>query len=217
MGKIFAFLRLCLLHKNYPNAKIKPICLYEINRSSIVKITPALMFLPTFSRNFPPAKITTIIVVKDLTTSLIDDIPRKRSDSVLWQNPLYHQKIRKLKDNTQTPQKTSITQRLRTDLGRSVWVTSHPTGVVKPVNGYPILSNYCSTCTVYFTDLPVKSEMHVQTSRPCLLNFQQTSLHFIFCCIDTPFLRCTLRWKDAIVRKSQNFVFFGQESRENKW
>ena len=45
--------------------------------------------------------------------------------------------IRKPKDNTQTPPKTSITQRLRTDLGRSVGVTSHPTGVVKPVYGYP--------------------------------------------------------------------------------
>ena len=34
--------------------------------------------------------------------------------------------------HTQTPPKTSITQRLRTDLGRSVGVTSNPTGVVKP-------------------------------------------------------------------------------------
>ena len=32
--------------------------------------------------------------------------------------------------------KTSITQRLRTDLGRSVGVTSHQTGVVKPVYWY---------------------------------------------------------------------------------
>ena len=31
---------------------------------------------------------------------------------------------RKQKDNTQTPPKTSITQRLRTDLGRSVGVTT---------------------------------------------------------------------------------------------
>ena len=62
---------------------------------------------------------------------------RRRSDSVIWQNPLYQQKIRKPKDNTQTPPKTSITQRLRTDLGRSVGVTSHPTSVVKPVYGYP--------------------------------------------------------------------------------
>ena len=52
---------------------------------------------------------------------------RRRSDPVLWQNPLYQQKIRKPKDNTQTPPKTSTTQRLRTDLGRSVGVTSHPT------------------------------------------------------------------------------------------
>ena len=62
---------------------------------------------------------------------------RWRSDSVLWQNSLYQQKIRKPKDNTQTPPKTLITQRMLIDLGRSVGVTSHPTGVVKPVNGYP--------------------------------------------------------------------------------
>ena len=40
--------------------------------------------------------------------------------------------------HTQTPPKTSITQRLRTDLGRPVGVTSNPTGVVKPVYGIPI-------------------------------------------------------------------------------
>ena len=39
--------------------------------------------------------------------------------------------------HTQTPPKTSITQRLQTDLGRSVGVTSNPTGVVKPVYGIP--------------------------------------------------------------------------------
>ena len=32
--------------------------------------------------------------------------------------------------HTQTPPKSSIIQRLRTDLGRSVGVTSNPTGVV---------------------------------------------------------------------------------------
>ena len=40
--EIFAwglFSRFCL-HKNYPHTKIKPICLCEGNRSSIVKITP---------------------------------------------------------------------------------------------------------------------------------------------------------------------------------
>ena len=48
---------------------------------------------------------------------------RKRSDSVLWQKPYTHRKIKNQRDNTKTPPKTSITQRLRTDLGRSVWVT----------------------------------------------------------------------------------------------
>ena len=49
---------------------------------------------------------------------------RRRSDPVIWQNPLYQQKIRKPKDNTQTPPNTSITRWLRTDLGRSVGVTN---------------------------------------------------------------------------------------------
>ena len=45
---------------------------------------------------------------------------RKRSDSVLWQTPLYQQK-----SQTQTsPPKSSIKQRLWTDLGRSVGVTT---------------------------------------------------------------------------------------------
>ena len=35
---------------------------------------------------------------------------------------LHRQKIQKQRDNTKTPQKTSITQRLPTDLGRSVGV-----------------------------------------------------------------------------------------------
>ena len=49
---------------------------------------------------------------------------RKRSDSVLWQKPLHRQKNPKNNVTTQrTPPKTSITQRLRTDLGRSVGVT----------------------------------------------------------------------------------------------
>ena len=50
---------------------------------------------------------------------------RKRSDSVLWQKLLHQQKCQKGKVTTQTtPQKSSITQRLRTDLGRSVGVTT---------------------------------------------------------------------------------------------
>ena len=48
---------------------------------------------------------------------------RKRSDSVLWQKPLHRQKNAKSNVKTKKPPKTSITQRLRTDLGRSVGVT----------------------------------------------------------------------------------------------
>ena len=50
---------------------------------------------------------------------------RKRSDSVLWQMPLHQQNYQKGKMTTQNnATKSSITQRLRTDLGRSVWVTT---------------------------------------------------------------------------------------------
>ena len=50
---------------------------------------------------------------------------RRRSDSVLLQKPLYPRKCQKGKVKTQTaPQKSSIKQRLRPDLGRSVGVTT---------------------------------------------------------------------------------------------
>ena len=50
---------------------------------------------------------------------------RRRSDPVLWQKPLHQQKCQKGKVTTQTTlQKSSIKQQLRTDLGRSVGVTT---------------------------------------------------------------------------------------------
>ena len=62
----------------------------------------------------------------NLSCHLVKNVrKRKRSDSVLWQKPLHQQKCQKGKVTTQTtPQKSSIKQRLRTDLGRSVGVTS---------------------------------------------------------------------------------------------
>ena len=49
---------------------------------------------------------------------------RKRSDSVIWQKPLHQQICQKGQMTTQTtPQKSSITERLRTGWGRSVGVT----------------------------------------------------------------------------------------------
>ena len=50
---------------------------------------------------------------------------RRRSDPVLWHKPLHQQKCPRDKVTTQTtPQKSSIKQHLRTDLGRSVGVTT---------------------------------------------------------------------------------------------
>ena len=50
---------------------------------------------------------------------------RRRSDPVLWQKPLHQQKCQKGKVTTQTTsQKSSIKQQLRTDLRRSVGVTT---------------------------------------------------------------------------------------------
>ena len=49
---------------------------------------------------------------------------RRRSDTVFWRKPLYQQKIQKRIDNTKRPPKTSITQRLWTDLELSVGVVT---------------------------------------------------------------------------------------------
>ena len=56
---------------------------------------------------------------------LLSQTKRRRSDPVLWQKPLHQRKCQKDKVTTQsTPQKSAIKQLLRTDLGRSVGVTT---------------------------------------------------------------------------------------------
>ena len=63
----------------------------------------------------------------------------------MTKTPTPTEKAKKQRDNTKTPPKSSITQRLRTDLGRSVGsYNSHPTGVVKKISkseGESILSS----------------------------------------------------------------------------
>ena len=59
-------------------------------------------------------------------------IKRTRSNSILWWNPFYQQKINQPIDNTKTSPKPLITQRFRTDLGvttviQLVWL-NHFTG-----------------------------------------------------------------------------------------
>ena len=74
------------------------------------------------------AQVKLLILAARGQLVVVDDLyqrKRKRSDSVLWQKPLHQQKSPKSNTTTQnTPPKTSITQRLRTDLGRSVGVTA---------------------------------------------------------------------------------------------
>ena len=65
VGVIFVFFVLLSSSlKILPNTKIKPICLYEGNRISIIKITPTWNVLPTLSRTFSPANITTFTIYK---------------------------------------------------------------------------------------------------------------------------------------------------------
>ena len=74
------------------------------------------------------SKMPGLIPISDYYNNLTDDtleIKRRRSDPVLWQKPLYQQKCQRDKVTTQTtPQKRSIKQQLRTDLGWSVGVAT---------------------------------------------------------------------------------------------
>ena len=54
-------------------------------------------------------------------------------------SPYADRKSKTQRENTKTPPKTSITQRLRTDLGRSVWLTI-ATQLVWFINGIPDLA-----------------------------------------------------------------------------
>ena len=77
------------------------------------------------SQNRAPRDLKPNICISDFHFCEERKRKRKRSDSVLWQKPLHQQKVQKGKVTTQTtPQKSSIEQRLRTDLGRSVGVTT---------------------------------------------------------------------------------------------
>ena len=62
---------------------------------------------------------------------------RTRSDSVLWRKPLYEQKIQQHIYNTKTPPKPSMTTIANQPQTVSWSNNSHPTGMVKPVYGYP--------------------------------------------------------------------------------
>ena len=63
---------------------------------------------------------------------------RKISDSVLWQKPLYQQKIQNTNWQHQHANKKFTYTIIADRFGTAGWSNNiHPTGVVKPVYGYP--------------------------------------------------------------------------------
>ena len=79
--------------------------------------------IPTICWKTFPAETTKMFSTRN--SSILMMTKRRRSDPVQWQKPLHQQKCQKGKVPTQTtPQKSSIKQRLRTELGRSVGVTT---------------------------------------------------------------------------------------------
>ena len=67
----------------------------------------------------------------------------KEKKEEIWLSPMTKaptpkEKSKKESDNTKTPPKTSITQRLQTDFRTVSWVND--TGIVKPVYGIPTFS-----------------------------------------------------------------------------
>ena len=76
-------------------------------------------------------------VMRRCTELCIKEKKKEIWPSPMTKTPIPTENSKTKGQHTQTPPKTSITQQLRTDLGRSVGVTSNPTGVVKPVYGIP--------------------------------------------------------------------------------
>ena len=62
------------------------------------------------------------------------------------------EKSKKQRDNTKPPPKTLITQRLRTVSWGNY---SHPTGVIKPVNGIQTLHTNHKSCVIKMTLLKI--------------------------------------------------------------
>ena len=102
---------------------------YTCSKTKRRRSDPVLWQKPLHQQKFQKGKVTTQTTpqkssIKQQLSIMLIERKRKRSNSVLWQKPLHRQK-KKQRDNTKTLPKTSITQRLRTDLGRSVRVTSN--------------------------------------------------------------------------------------------
>ena len=103
----------CFVHYNMPHFLWRTASDWFIHHSS------------SFIAKGMPEFLHPFIKKKNSTRQIHVLTKRRRYDPVLWQKPLHQQKCQKGKVTTQTtPQKSSIKQRLRTDLGRSVGVTT---------------------------------------------------------------------------------------------
>ena len=101
------------------------------------------IFRPFFNRRMKYYDLQYVFCIEYVWSCVVMSAPlckrkRKKSNSVLWQKPLYTEKIQKAmwqhKNATKHFDNTTIADRLRTV---SWGNDSHPTGVVKPVYGIP--------------------------------------------------------------------------------
>ena len=111
-----------------PRRYVKRVAIRNLSRLDVIwtKLSSSgvSFFLPARSRAVSSQLSLHEAIIYSISNCFMNR-KRKGSDSVLWQKPLHQQKRQKGKVTTQTtPQKSSITQRLWTDLGRSVGVAT---------------------------------------------------------------------------------------------
>ena len=105
-----------------------------VKHADSLSVRPDSFFLTIFNNGL--GKDLFLYFLKYLSNKSFPRENRRDLTQSYDKSPLYHRKILKKVTTQKTPPKTSITQRLLTDLGRSVGgYDSHPTGVIKPVYG----------------------------------------------------------------------------------
>ena len=99
--------------------------------NSVIKIKTVYMYVQQTMKTISTISTSDLILVKAIQYDnqyariwFPTKRKRKRSDSVLWQKPINPQNSKTQRPNTKNATKTSTAQPLRTDLGRSVEVTT---------------------------------------------------------------------------------------------
>ena len=81
-------------------------------------------YITKMHQHIHPVDLTHVLVIYRYTSKYLWEKKEEIWLSPMTKAPTATEKSRKQRDNTKTPPKTSITQWLRTDLGRSVGVTT---------------------------------------------------------------------------------------------